>query len=77
MTEAIKRFCLQLGLKLSCNITYYQFVLRVKDGLPVTMRKKYRKETRALTALKTFKKNGVGGALLTRTDETLVQVLEF
>lgn len=58
-------------------MTYYQFVLRVKDGLPVTMRKRYRKEHRALDALKRFKSNGVGGALLTRTKETLIEVLEF
>ena len=56
---------------------YYQFVLRVQGGLTVTMRKTYRNQTTALRAMKVFKNNGVGGAPLTCTNETLVQVLEF
>lgn len=58
-------------------MTYYQFVLKVKHGLPVTMRRRYRKEHRALDAMKKFKKNGVGGAMLTRTNKELLEVLEF
>ncbi len=46
-------------------MTYYQFVLRVPGGLPVTMRRKYRKEARALDAMRKYKKHGVSGCMVT------------
>lgn len=44
---------------------YYQFMLRVKGSLPVTMKRKYRKEHRALEALRIYQKNGVSGCMVT------------
>ncbi len=45
---------------------YYQFVLKVdKQSLPITMRKKYRKESTALRALNTYMKQGLSGCMVT------------
>ena len=45
---------------------YYQFVLKVnKQSLPITMQKKYRKESIALKALKTYMNQGLSGCMVT------------
>jgi hypothetical protein len=45
---------------------YYQFVLKLdKDSLPVSMKRKYRSEDRALLALKRYVKKGIRGCLVT------------
>ncbi len=63
-------------------MTYYQFVLKVKGSLPVTMKRKYRKEQRALDALRIYKKNGISGCMVTLfvnsdKDYGTKEVLEF
>ena len=63
-------------------MVYYQLVLQVKGSLPVTMRRKYRKEQRALDALRLYKKDGVNGCMITffvnsSTDYGMKEVKEF
>ena len=68
--------------KREIKMIYYQFTLRISDGLPMTMKTRYRSYDRAIRAMNQYIKSGLSGCMVTlfvnsKTDYGMKEVREF